>query len=333
MDIQGHDTMWAGRPTYTITAGETAQFQFNVDNPANHWAIAVYGMDGGGVLDPAHQLVSSGDPTWDHRTNGGTHRAIPRDYYHTPDRYSGQRTFSFDLSVAPSTPEDYYFLESQIGGGDEDWAESETFYLHVLADTRTTLIEAGATGWGYLDNGSNQGTAWRERGYDQQHPPWETGQAQLGYGNDGEVTLVDFGPDANHKYATTYFRKWFDVPDKFATNLTLRMRYDDGAAVYLNGQEIVRTATLPADAAFDTYTGTGDGHDEDAWVNFDIPQDLVIPSHSLIAVEIHQVSPDSSDIRLDLELRGQAIPEPSAAVMLLCGLGASALLLWRRRSA
>src|SRR5439155_913020 len=47
----------------------------------------------------------------------------------------------------------------------------------------TTLIPVGST-WRYLDNGSNQGTAWRSVSFDDS--AWKSGAAQLGYG-DGDA--------------------------------------------------------------------------------------------------------------------------------------------------
>src|SRR5215210_1574942 len=72
----------------------------------------------------------------------------------------------------------------------------------------TTIVPAGST-WSYLDNGSNQGTAWRASGF--ADGGWATGAAELGYGDGGEATVVSYGPNAAMKYRTTYFRKTFAV--------------------------------------------------------------------------------------------------------------------------
>src|SRR5215218_8188324 len=107
----------------------------------------------------------------------------------------------------------------------------------------TTLVPAGAT-WKYLDNGSDQNTAWRANSFDD--AAWAAGLAQLGYGDADEATLVGFGPDSANKYITTYFRRSFNVADAGAfANLTLRLLRDDGAVVYLNGAEVWRS-NMPA---------------------------------------------------------------------------------------
>ena len=51
----------------------------------------------------------------------------------------------------------------------------------------TTLVPPGAN-WKYLDNGSNQGTAWRSLSFDDSS--WASGPAQLGYGDGGEATTL-----------------------------------------------------------------------------------------------------------------------------------------------
>src|SRR5262249_33094290 len=73
----------------------------------------------------------------------------------------------------------------------------------VPARAATNLVSQGAA-WRYLDDGTDQGTAWREVSFDDS--AWASGPAQLGYGDGDEATVVSFGPDANNKYITTYFR-------------------------------------------------------------------------------------------------------------------------------
>ena len=44
--------------------------------------------------------------------------------------------------------------------------------------------------WRYLDDGSDQGTAWRAPGFDDS--TWAQGAAELGYGDGDESTVVSF---------------------------------------------------------------------------------------------------------------------------------------------
>src|SRR6185436_14862427 len=82
------------------------------------------------------------------------------------------------------------------------------------------LVPSGSV-WRYLDNGSDQGTAWRNLNFDDSS--WAAGLAPLGYGDGDEATHVSYGPDPNNKYVTTYFRRAFTVANAAATtNLILR---------------------------------------------------------------------------------------------------------------
>src|SRR6185369_4723161 len=103
----------------------------------------------------------------------------------------------------------------------------------------SALIAAGAT-WKYLDNGSNQGSAWRGVAFSD--TGWKSGNAQLGYGDGDEATKVSFGPNNSNKFVTTYFRKSFSVADASkVTALSLKLLRDDGAVVYVNGTEVYRS--------------------------------------------------------------------------------------------
>ncbi|NIP92220.1 MAG: lamin tail domain-containing protein, partial [Akkermansiaceae bacterium] len=134
---------------------------------------------------------------------------------------------------------------------------------------------------------------------------WDSGPSPLGYGGDGEVTTVSFGPDSSNKFATTYFRTTVDIPDpSLFLHFLLRLRYDDAAAVYLNGSEIIRTSNLPAGAEFDDYA-TADNRSESSWFDFTIPTGAFAAGPNTLAVEMHQGDGQSSDIRLDMILRGE----------------------------
>ena len=113
------------------------------------------------------------------------------------------------------------------------------FSLTAFSQTQDVLIHSGST-WKYLDDGSDQDTLWRESGFDDS--AWSEGLAQLGYGDGDESTIISYGPDENNKYVTTYFRYEFDVDDRTAIEaLKFKLLRDDGAVVYLNGVEVVRS--------------------------------------------------------------------------------------------
>lgn len=161
--------------------------------------------------------------------------------------------------------------------------------------------------WKFLDDGSNQGTAWRAAAFDD--GAWDSGPSELGYGESDEATKVAYvdtdpvkaGPQRN---ATTYFRHNVTVgaPSAFSS-FRISLKYDDGAAVYVNGVEAVRTATLAVGAAFDEFALSSTPN-ENAFYDFDVPSSRFVAGLNTIAVEIHNESAASSDISFDLILRG-----------------------------
>lgn len=171
-----------------------------------------------------------------------------------------------------------------------------------------TIIPAGAT-WKYRDNGSNQGTAWREPTFDDS--AWSNGIAQLGYGNGDEKTVVSFGGNANNKHVTTYFRKQFVVNNApCIESLTLKLVVDDGAGVYLNGTNILNYQ-LATNAAFNALaTSVQATNVEDTWFSYPINPALLVNGTNTLAVEIHQAAVNDPDLSFDLQLVAQESTTP-----------------------
>ena len=166
-----------------------------------------------------------------------------------------------------------------------------------------TYISSGHS-WRYLDNGTDQGAAWRVKSFDDS--TWPSGPSELGYGSDGEGsgTTLSFGPSSSSKYPTTYFRTNVVVPDpSIFFNFLLRVKYDDGIAVYINDKEVIRQ-NLDSNASFSSYANSTVS-DESGWKEFTLPKTALSSGSNVIAVEIHQGSGSSSDIRFDMFLRGE----------------------------
>lgn len=190
------------------------------------------------------------------------------------------------------------------------------------------LVATTAT-WTYLDNGTNQGIAWRAPGFNDS--TWASGPAQLGYGDGDEVTLVSYGTNASAKYTTTYFRHAFGVSDPAAyQSLTLRLMRDDGAVVYLNGTEVFRT-NLPAGTIAHTTLASAaiGGADESAFLQTTISPSLLVAGTNVIAVEIHQSGASSSDISFALELTAGGTVTLTRGAYLQLATPTSTTVRWR----
>ena len=162
----------------------------------------------------------------------------------------------------------------------------------------TTLVPAGAV-WKYFADGFDPGTVWRELAYDDS--AWASGPAQLGYGDGDEVTVVGFGPDPANKYITTYFRRTFGVTNLGSiASLTVRLLRDDGGIVYLNGVEVFRSNMPGGPINFNSLAIVST--EDSIFYEGQVPPNLLLAGPNIVAVEIHQNSPASSDMSFDLEL-------------------------------
>lgn len=165
---------------------------------------------------------------------------------------------------------------------------------------QATLISIGST-WNYFDGSSEPSSTWESLSYDDSS--WKTGSGIFGYG-DAQKTEIDYGSDANNKYITSYYRKSITIEDPSNINgLTVKLLRDDGAVVYLNGEEIIRSNMPSGTISNSTEASSAvGGGDEDTYFEFDIASDNLLSGKNVIAVEVHQSGPTSSDVSFDLSL-------------------------------
>lgn len=165
----------------------------------------------------------------------------------------------------------------------------------------------GSQAWRYLDDGSDQGMAWREHGFDDRG--WRSGVGEFGYGDGGEPTKIGFGPDPTDKHVTTYFRTTFTA-DATPTSASIYMRVDDGAVVYVNGVEAVRDNMPTGPIDVDTRAFARDGGAEESSRHHAIDPSLIRPGANTIAVEVHQTDPASDDLSFFATLSSHTVVGP-----------------------
>ncbi len=184
------------------------------------------------------------------------------------------------------------------------------FYLlfPVLVSAQTLLIPQGAN-WSYFDQGNVNDLAWNSLGFNASN--WSSGPSQLGYGEGDENTVVSYGPNANNKYMTNYFRHEFNVatPQQYS-HLELNLLRDDGAVVYLNGAEVWRSNMPAGTITYGTQAaGVVAWPFENDWLSLNISASYLQAGNNVIAVEIHQDSPTSSDLSFNFFMVAhQSIP-------------------------
>lgn len=169
-------------------------------------------------------------------------------------------------------------------------------------------VALGST-WNWVMDRVDRGTAWKDVGYDD--ADWNTGPARIGYKIGGESTVIDWASlpttPSGGKPITAYYRRTFQFTEqasRYAT-LTIDLVRDDGAAVYLNGVELVRdnlpagplTTLTNASATVGTISGARTP------VTFQVPASALVDGTNTIAVEVHQNHAWGGDMSFDLALR------------------------------
>ncbi len=204
-------------------------------------------------------------------------------------------------------------LDICIGG----YPKGETIKLHAKAKAGfrflgwqtigNSLLVPREQTWKYSDTGIDLGTSWRNPAFND--TLWKTGQAELGYGDDDEKTVISYGNSNSKKHITSYFRKNFliDNPDQIVS-LSLLLKCDDGAVIYLNGNEVIRYNMPSGEITYlTTAVSTISGSNESDFHSFSIEKSFLNTGNNVLAVEVHQESASSSDMSFDLELVAQSI--------------------------
>lgn len=186
------------------------------------------------------------------------------------------------------------------------WAGTPGSANIELAVEELEPVPRGDT-WRVEDSGTDLGDGWIDFALDDSG--WWEGAAPLGYNTGGVETRVSWGPDEESKQITTYFRGTFSV--KGAEELVqtqVGFRCDDGGVVYVNEVEIGRINMPEGEISYDTVAvDAAIGDDQETYFDLPIPPGLLQEGDNLIAVEVHQWDPSTTDMIFDLELRAERI--------------------------
>ena len=221
---------------------------------------------------------------WAIEADGGGHSLVLKNNNYAIDDYR-----LWGASMSPGgTP----------GSGEP--ASSEESYSNPEVDLSVGVpyINYGHS-WKYLDNGSNQGTAWKNSGFND--ASWASGPGLYGY----ETAVVPSpgistpfqNPNApGNSIITYYFRTTFQFNGTVAgTSLSIDTILDDGAGFWLNGQWLGGIGVSQGAGYNTAATRTvGDASEEEGVITSGSPP-LVVGTNTL-AVEVHQTNTTSSDV-------------------------------------
>ena len=197
--------------------------------------------------------------------------------------------------------------------GSPSLSATQSFLIVVLAPPVPVTLVAARGAWRYRSDGVDLGASWRSNSFND--AAWPSGSARLGFGGDGETTLLNRTNASGTTNITFYFRRAFHVPNPAEVfSLSAQMTRDDGAVTYLNGAEVWRdnmptgamSHTTFASAAITTTNETN-------WLTKTLDPTNLVVGWNTLAAEIHQQALTSSDIGFDFELTAAvASPAPTA---------------------
>lgn len=200
---------------------------------------------------------------------------------------------------------------TDANGGDlvvlELWRVSDTFQA----------IDRGSQ-WRYLPGLSEASSpdvgAWRELDFDDSS--WSLGQAPFGYGDPPLGTdLSTTVPPMGGNYSSVFLRQKFTLTDASAINqLTLDVDYDDGFAIWINGEELYRI-NLPGGEgdplAFDDTANSS--HESGLYEQFELPDPstYLVDGENIVAIQFFNVTLGSSDAKFDAGIFDPVAPDLS----------------------
>ena len=216
-----------------------------------------------------------------------------------PNNYSAPHFIGVPVTIEANSTTNYQF---------KGWETKNSI-------SNYTAIILQSSEWAYLDDGTDQGTAWVSSGFDDSG--WNSGIAPLGYNETVINTTISYGLNTNNKYTTTYFRKKVTLNNIAAiSNLTLNILMGDGAVIYVNGVEAFRKNMPVGNISYNTLASTAAADiDEVSFVATNIDKSFFTEGENIIAVEVHQSSLGSSDLSFDMSLTTLTITDGGSTII------------------
>ncbi|WP_347174770.1 helix-turn-helix transcriptional regulator [Polaribacter uvawellassae] len=179
------------------------------------------------------------------------------------------------------------------------------FFLNNATYSQEVLIKNGDK-WSYYDNGYLESN-WHKN---QNFNDWKTGISPLGYGDNQIATTISFGDNPKKKEIIKYFSKTINIKDiSNFKGYEFKLLRDDGAVIYLNGEELYRENMYNGTVTNSTVAKTFvDNEQEQTYYVKVFDSSIFKQGDNTINIQIHQSSEDSSDCIFSLELIAHTDP-------------------------
>lgn len=161
------------------------------------------------------------------------------------------------------------------------------------------------------------GPNWTQSAYDDS--TWSSGPGGFGFDTapdyDAQIG-TDLQAQMLNLYVGAYMRRSFSISQAEYDALTatsLTVDFDDGYVLYLNGYEVSRGGVsgaagtfVPIDQYASSHSASRDngGNNPAAIVSVSIPKNLLKVGNNIIAAQLHNATPGSSDLVLDVRFSG-----------------------------
>ncbi|PTL76930.1 galactose oxidase-like domain-containing protein [Vitiosangium sp. GDMCC 1.1324] len=170
----------------------------------------------------------------------------------------------------------------------------------IISRQTTVMAIPFRSTWKYLDTGVDPGLDWNMPVFNDS--AWPSGAGQLGYGDGDEVTVLN---RTTPSQPSVYFRKKITV-NGIVTQANLRVLFDDGFAVFVNGTQVF-ARNVDKGLAHDKYASAGT---ENELVAGTIPTNVFVQGENTLAVVVKQTGATSPDLSFDLELQLGVVQGP-----------------------
>ncbi len=174
--------------------------------------------------------------------------------------------------------------------------------------------------WKYDQSGNDPGSAWKDVNFNDD--AWPSGRGVLAQETIAAVTsltntVLALSNGANQRILTYYFRTRFVCTNDPATVfLSTSNLVDDGAIVYLNGVELHRFNMPAGPVTASTLASVGiTAATEGVFTKVACPAFHLLQGTNVLAVEVHQSDPASSDVVFGLTLAAESRTNGPATIV------------------
>lgn len=261
--------------------------------------LARYGVDAFGPYEGA--LSGSGETIELRQSNGLITDCVSYTNHFPWPVAAGGEGSSMEL-INPS-------LDNDLGGS---WRSSQVIVL-----PEKVLLEASAPNWSWrrgISEASDPVTAWTNPDF-VQDKSWSQQAMPIGFGGVGSEVFNPAITGMRSVHTSVFFRNEFAIAEgEIPSKLLLRYVADDGIVVYLNGNEVFRSETMPQGAlSFDATAETGGN---ETWLETQLVgvSGFLVEGSNTIAIQGFNATIGSSDFGVNIELiRPATDPEVAPA--------------------